>query len=134
MSRYQRSDFGELVGQTIKQISMNPEQTALEFLAESGERYCYMTAGCCCNDVWFNHISGIEAIVDGTVSGVEVKGWTDVEATRQEVEEAGFWTIQTEKGRFDIEVRNSHNGYYGGWVDYWSQNLLIDPVIVTEDF
>ena len=28
----------------------------------------------------------------------------------------GFWTIKTTAGYFDLEVRNSHNGYYGGHI------------------
>lgn len=42
-------------------------------------------------------------------------------------EEAGFWRLHTDKGTCTIEVRNAHNGYYGGRVhlmkdtDEWSK-------------
>ena len=45
----------------------------------------------------------------------EDKGWGDNRNDADyEVVQDGFWTIRTDRGYIDIEVRNSHNGYYGG--------------------
>jgi hypothetical protein len=49
----------------------------------------------------------------------------------------GFWTIATDRGYIDLEVRNSHNGYYGGSVVYDEESdlgTIEDLRPVTEDF
>ena len=54
-----------------------------------------------------------------------------------EVVSDGFWTIKTDRGFIDLEVRNSHNGYYGGSVKYLEEvdaNSIEDLRQVTEDF
>jgi hypothetical protein len=49
----------------------------------------------------------------------------------------GFWTIATDRGYIDLEVRNSHNGYYGGSVVYDEESdmsKIENLQAVTEDF
>jgi hypothetical protein len=50
------------------------------------------------------------------VLGAEDKGWGENRSDEDgyEVVQDGFWTLKTDRGYIDIEVRNSHNGYYGG--------------------
>jgi hypothetical protein len=128
------TDFNHLVGQTVVELHTDPERVYLCFTLADGRRVVFVAEGDCCNDVWFNHITGVEALIGRTVLSTENKEWVDVEATRQECEEAGFFTLCTERGRCDIEVRNSHNGYYGGSISYLGENGLTEPVAITEDF
>ena len=101
----------------------------LSFRTATGDKIYFVTRGDCCNAVWVNHISGVDIIAGETpfdllrgavVTAVEDKGWTgdreDVEG--HEYVSDGFYTITTDRGYIDIEIRNSHNGYYGGSVDY----------------
>ena len=50
------------------------------------------------------------------VTGGEDKEWTENREGEDgyEVVQDGFYTLHTDRGYIDIEVRNSHNGYYGG--------------------
>jgi hypothetical protein len=73
------------------------------------------------------------------ITGVESKGWTDdrTDEDGYDVIQDGFWTIATDRGYIDLEVRNSHNGYYGGSVVYDEEAMLdkIDDLqAVTTDF
>jgi hypothetical protein len=73
------------------------------------------------------------------VTGVEDKGWTDDRSDEDgyDVVQDGFWTIATDRGYLDLEVRNSHNGYYGGSVEYREEHNIgniEDLTAVTEDF
>jgi hypothetical protein len=73
------------------------------------------------------------------ITGVESKGWTDdrTDEDGYDVIQDGFWTIATDRGYIDLEVRNSHNGYYGGSVVYDEESDLgtIDDLReVTKDF
>jgi hypothetical protein len=71
------------------------------------------------------------------VTGVEDKGWTEDREDGYDVIQDGFWTISTDRGYIDLEVRNSHNGYYGGSVTYDEESDLSkieDLRVVTADF
>jgi len=133
-ARQSYTDFSPLVGQTVTALHADPERYRLCFTLEDGRRVVFVAEGDCCNDVWFNHICGLDALIGHPVLAAEKKGWIDVEATRQEVEEAGYFTLYTDHGCCDIEVRNSHNGYYGGSITYLGENGLTEPEAITEDF
>jgi hypothetical protein len=99
--------------------------------------------------VWFNHVNGVETVLGegnlfdilrgAMVTAVESKGWTDdrTDEDGYDVIQDGFWTIATDRGYIDLEVRNSHNGYYGGSVVYDEEAMLdkIDDLqAVVKDF
>jgi hypothetical protein len=75
------------------------------------------------------------------VLSAEDKGWSDNRSAGPEeygeVLQDGFYTIQTDRGYIDIEVRNSHNGYYGGSfnaADSSKLSTIEDLKEITEDF
>lgn len=139
--------FSSLIGRRIVKMQTNDRKDLLAFYVTNPvDRFeslniqveVYATENDCCNEVWFNHISGVDIAGGAVVKDVIEKTWTPVDPTRQEVEEAILWTLKTDKGYIDIEVRNSHNGYYGGDVckveqpsHYDHQEMFTD---VTEDF
>jgi hypothetical protein len=97
--------------------------------------------------VWFNHVNGVETVLGegnlfdilrgAMVTGVEDKGWTEDREDGYDVIQDGFWTITTDRGYIDLEVRNSHNGYYGGSVVYDEESkidAISDLQAVVKDF
>ena len=78
--------------------------------------FTFATENDCCNRVWIEHLEGVELVIG--------KEATDLIVKRKEVdesidngdgcEEAIIYTIVTTGGYTDIELRNNHNGYYGG--------------------
>ena len=142
------SCFNVLVGKRINGLFLGNDAWTLVVRDTTGRHYRFDTANDCCNSVWFNHINGLDILGEGNsfdilrgaeVLEVEDKGWGEnrdgVEG--YDVVQDGFWTLRTDRGYIDIEVRNSHNGYYGGNVSYNEEVDLSDVEDlhpVTEDF
>ena len=143
------SEFNVLVGKRINGLFIGDSAWALVFRDINGRHYCFRTKNDCCNTVWFNHVNGVETVLGegnvfdilrgAMVTGVESKGWTDDRTDEDgwDVIQDGFWTIATDRGYIDLEVRNSHNGYYGGSVVYDAESdmsKIENLQAVTEDF
>ena len=143
------SEFNVLVGKRINGLFIGEDAWALVFRDINGRHYCFRTKNDCCNTVWFNHVNGVETVLGegnlfdilrgAMVTAVESKGWTDdrTDEDGYDVIQDGFWTIATDRGYIDLEVRNSHNGYYGGSVVYDAESdlgTIEDLQAVTEDF
>ena len=141
------SEFNVLVGKRINGLFIGEEAWALVFRDINGRHYCFRTKNDCCNTVWFNHVNGVETVLGegnlfdilrgAMVTGVEDKGWSEDREDGYDVIQDGFWTIATDRGYIDLEVRNSHNGYYGGSVVYDEEAMLdkIDDLqAVVKDF
>ncbi len=141
------SEFNVLVGKRINGLFIGNDKWTLVFRDIAGRRYRFDTENDCCNSVWFNHVSGVNILGEGNsfdllrgveVLAVESKGWGDNRSDEDgyEVVQDAFWTIRTNRGYIDLEVRNSHNGYYGGSVSYNKDDSgrLADLELITEDF
>ena len=143
------SEFNVLVGKRINGLFIGDSAWALVFRDINGRHYCFRTENDCCNTVWFNHANGVETVLGegnlfdilhgAMVTAVESKGWTDdrTDEDGYDVIQDGFWTIATDRGYIDLEVRNSHNGYYGGSVVYDEESdmsKIENLQAVTEDF
>jgi hypothetical protein len=127
--------FDPLIGRTIKKILTDLEHWHLVFETTDGD-FVFETQVSCCNEVWFNHVTlpVHDGIAGCVVLFIEEKPWQACESTRQDCEEAAFWTLMTTYGYIDIEVRNSHNGYYSGSVTYEASKIINDLTEITEDF
>lgn len=118
------SVFKNLIGQRINGVFLGNDGWSLVFRTVDGKFHRYDTSNDCCNSVWVNHITGVDVVGQGNefdlirgvlVTGSEDKGWGENRSEEgYEVVQDGFWTLKTDRGYIDIEVRNSHNGYYGG--------------------
>ena len=139
--------FKELIGKRINGIFLGNDRWTLAFRDTEGRWYRFDTSNDCCNTVWVNHISGVDCVRRGgdvfdlmrgaLVTGAEDKGWGENRSDEEyEVVQDGFWTIRTDRGYIDIEVRNSHNGYYGGSFDPSDEGVgnISDLEEVTDDF
>ena len=138
------SVFTNLIGQRINGIFVNDTHDRVAFRTNEGRYLGFYTSGECCNNVYINHMSGTEVLGEGNsfdllrgalVLGVEEKEWVEVnEHDRGECVEDGFFTIRTDRGYIDFEVRNEHNGYYGGHVGEEDDFDLTEMHELREDF
>lgn len=120
--------FSQLIGEIINEIYISYSEDNIYFVTDN-EVHNFYTQNDCCNTVWFNHLNGVDDVIHQIVRSVESKDWSeadDYEGKSGDVIEACMWTLNTNRGRLDIEVRNSHNGYYGGSVGH--------NIIKIEDF
>jgi hypothetical protein len=141
------SVFKNLVGERINSILLNDDNNRLIVRTINGQEFHYYTSGDCCNTVWINHMTGVNVLGEGNtfdilrgalVTGAEDKGWGENRTDEDEwdVIQDGFFTLKTDRGYIDFEVRNSHNGYYGGSFEV-DTNPDADPTSfreVREDF
>jgi hypothetical protein len=129
--------FEELRGRTIEAIYLSASAYHLLFETTDGP-FIYTASGDCCNTVWFAHIT-LPARLDGSfVLSVDSKEWRKSTEYMggDDAEEEAFWSLITSNGYIDIEVRNSHNGYYGGDVALNSRCTfdMAHAKKITEDF
>jgi hypothetical protein len=141
------SAFKVLVGKRINGMLVGNDHWTLVVRDISGTHYRFDTENDCCNSVWFNHITGLNVLGEGnsfdilrgaTVLSIESKDWEIInDHNEYECVEDCFVTIKTDRGYIDLEVRNSHNGYYGGRIRYNEDGGLSgieDLRDLTEDF
>lgn len=142
------SVFKNLIGERINGILLNESNDRLIIRTIEGREFHYYTSGDCCNSVWINHMTGVNVLGEGNtfdilrgalVTGSEDKGWNDNRESDSgyDVIQDGFFTLTTDRGYIDFEVRNSHNGYYGGNFEHDERPDIEADVhwrTVTEDF
>lgn len=127
----------ELIGKKILGLRISEDQTELAFDTDQGE-IAYQTYGDCCSETWFADITGVNALIGGTVSvaeEVDMDGYNvDDGRCRQDYDSAYGWKIATNKGYADIVFRNSSNGYYGGWIDLMLNPSSYSTIAITDDW
>ena len=147
------SVLNKLVGKRINGIFLNEDHTKVVFRTIEDERIGFYTHGDCCNTVYINHFQGADVVGEGNtfdllrgalVTAVEEKEWVsiddDIDADDQswmdDCVEDGFFTIRTDRGYIDFEVRNEHNGYYSGHVEELDEkDAVLDGMYpLTKDF
>lgn len=128
--------MNDLIGKTISGLRVNEDQSILAFDHPDGTSTSYLTNGDCCSETWFADITGVPALIGGTV--VEVAD-VDMQAvddgrTRQEEDEFYGVKIKTDRGLADIVYRNSSNGYYGGDISLHSGDLPENMTAINDDW
>lgn len=113
----------ELIGKTIIKLEIGSDDTTLVFTDSLGNQYFYNSYGDCCSSTWFSHITGIHNFLGHEVNNTVEKEERD--PTETEYKEGQYdvlriygYTLETDKGRCDVEFRNDSNGYYGGSCDF----------------
>jgi hypothetical protein len=143
--------LNKLLGKRINGIFLNEDNTTVVFRTIENEHIGFYTHGDCCNTVYINHFQGVDVIGEGNtfdilrgalVTGVEEKEWVKIdddepdEDAWTECVEDGFFTIRTNRGYIDFEVRNEHNGYYSGHVEELDDKDVVVEGLrpLTKDF
>lgn len=107
---------GTLVGLKVEELHVTEAEGSLVFVTNAGI-FEYEVDGDCCSESWFADVTGVDALIGGTVASVEEVPMPEPGEdgrSRQESDEAYGCKITTDKGHADVVFRNSSNGYYGG--------------------
>jgi hypothetical protein len=146
------SVLNKLVGKRINGIFLNGGNTRVVFRTIEDERIGFYVFGDCCNTVYINHFQGADVVGEGNtfdllrgalVTAVEEKEWVAIDDEPDDEDswvdncvEDGFFTISTDRGYIDFEVRNEHNGYYSGHIDDLNEKDVgvEDMHLLTKDF
>jgi hypothetical protein len=110
-------DFSRLTGLQVEKVWINDEKTKLK-LKTSRCWYVLATEEDCCSESWIEHVDGLRGLFDNPINGTEEVRIGEVIATRQDFDQLYSFTILLDgyPNKFQIEFRNSSNGYYGGWM------------------
>jgi len=129
--------MNKLIGKKINGISINDDQSILSFDTDRGQ-VNYVADGDCCSESWFADITGVSALIGGTVATVEevsMDGYNVEDGRgRQNKDEAYGYKLITDKGYADIVFRNSSNGYYGGNLKYYKKALPAGMTAIEDDW
>lgn len=127
----------KLIGKKIAGLRINEDQSVLAFDTNQGV-IAYYVWGDCCSETWFADITGVSALLGGTVQTadeVSMDGYNVEDGrTRQEWDEAYGVKLTTEKGYADIVFRNSSNGYYGGYIALLKGELPESMTAIEDDW
>lgn len=85
----------------------------LAFECKDGEILYFEAEGECCSKSWIESIEDFNAFPGTVKECLAVEGPGFREHHKSEFKNY-FFKIKTDKGYFDIEMRNESNGYYGG--------------------
>ena len=113
---YEREKYDQYLRHLVHKRITNIfwDRDDIEFVCVNSS-YTFVTDADCCNKVWIEHVEGMELVLGHTVRDVERKTEGVEESVDGDgVEEAITYTLHTTGGFLDIELRNNHNGYYGG--------------------
>lgn len=106
----------KLKGKKFKSAHLNKLGDEIIFIAEKEyENMTYTAYGDCCSNSWIEHLDNVPS--DFTVIDTEEKEVEEEASKEHECLKKYFYEIKTDKGSFTIEMRNSSNGYYGGWLE-----------------
>lgn len=111
-------DWNEFVGNKIVQVEINGPKDLLIFTLEDGRRVFASATGDCCSTSWFENVEGLECLLGQKIIEAAERAMPEPRDD-EEHDHLQFygWTLVTCRGRFDIEMRNASNGYYGGSCD-----------------
>ena len=136
--------LNKLIGKRINGIFLGEDNTRVVFRTIEYGLIGFYVCGDCCNTVYINHFQGRDVIGEGNtfdllrgalVTAVEEKEWVNVDTDDSyEVVEDGFFTISTDRGYIDFEVRNEHNGYYSGHIEELNDDISLDGLVPLTDF
>jgi hypothetical protein len=117
-----------LVGKKILHVMLSEDKTYLAFFADDAGLFGWTTEGDCCSTSWIEHINGVQALLGEVVTGVVSRDLPDPPENKDDYDviQRYGWTLETKKGRCDIEMRNHSNGYYGGWLQWQKPRTPVD--------
>ncbi len=111
-----KSVFDPIVGKKIANAKLVSGE--LRVTTTDGKRHRFWPTGDCCAQCWIEATEGLDLMEGATVLSGEDKEWTDMTSEDYDVLEQGFYSMHTDRGTLDLELRVSHNGYYGGSLEY----------------
>jgi hypothetical protein len=127
----------KLIGKKINGISINDDQSILSFDTDQGQ-VNYEAYGECCSESWFADITGVSALLGGTVATVEevsMDGYNVEDGRGRQYEDAAYgYKLTTDRGYADIVFRNSSNGYYGGNLEDYKNALPDGMTAIADDW
>lgn len=139
------TDFEALVGRTIHEVRLSGTDT-IYFRVGPEEWLTYQAEGDCCSTSWFEHIAGAGLVIgrevlsagayeiEPTIEQKALEALADEPARDGECIQNYYYKISTLGGDMHLEMRNSSNGYYGGYITAGEGQPDPTAKLLTEDY
>jgi len=109
------TSFSELLNKKIKEIDWDAD--GIHFTTFDGETFKYVPMGDCCAHAYIESFDNVDWLIgEEIISGDHLT--FNSEDTEYGVIDYHRYSISSKKGTASIELRVSHNGYYGGWLEF----------------
>lgn len=120
MSYYEKTIGKKVIG--FKKPFQQGDES-ITFLCENNEQFVLSCEGDCCSHSWFEHVELPE--LPFTIRTMEEIDGKEISNSEDEYEYIKTYGIKmvTDKGHVDIDMRNSSNGYYGGYFTFDAEDL-----------
>lgn len=110
--------LSDVVGKTPSKVLLSQDKELLSFTFDDGTSLTWSAVGDCCSSSWFESVESFD--FNGAIRQVEMINGPEREDGELKIY---FCTIYSVSGRLCIEMRNSSNGYYGGWIEVGEKPL-----------
>lgn len=120
-------EFSDLVGKCV--IGLFKRKDIYIFMLEDGTGIAVDAEGDCCSKSWIEHISGTDHLLNQLITRTETTNCPCIDNNDNNYIKAYSYKIYTNKGICELEMRNSSNGYYGGWLNFYPTSLLNEKMI-----
>jgi hypothetical protein len=114
LARCTYTDFRGIEGHVLERLEWDDSGVTLTL---DGVKHYWGAEGDCCASAWVEDVNPYATELPAKVTAVEGR-WSIDGEHGDAVEDTGFFSIRTERGHIDVELRVNHNGYYGGQLDY----------------
>lgn len=129
MSFYDIEEMEKIfVGRKVRRVGLNLGKDLLVLELYDSSPVLLSAYGDCCSLSWFEHINGTIFLEGAVIQSVEGVYMSHKDAgPDQDKDECNYikvygYKIRTDKGIFEIEMRNSSNGYYGGNIEVYQKD------------
>lgn len=114
----------ELINKKVSKVFLNEDKTYITFECDDGSRLTWYAYGDCCSNSWIEHIDGIHNILNSTIESIEeIDGQVIDNHPDHDYLSIYFYKFKTSSGYAQIDMRNSSNGYYGGNLEFVTDNV-----------
>jgi hypothetical protein len=114
--------FDPIFEKTIVDIHINEHKNFLKFIEDNGEEHVYNAEADCCSNSYLEGFVGLIPESGIVFSEQKLSETYEAPASTQEYDQITPISISGKYGRFSFTLRNSSNGYYSGWLQYYTKS------------
>jgi hypothetical protein len=129
-------DIELLVGHLVNRVDLDDNNQFIQFHTDKGI-FAFFTNADCCSESWINHVSGLQSLINNLIIKIDYVEMSELiegqlgHSGRQQVDIIYSFKFFTKDGVCEFEMRNSSNGYYGG---YLQRTFTREAQMLYEDF
>lgn len=129
-------DFSDLIGEIVEAVHTSKGSAVIGFQTKNNY-YEYYCDGDCCSTSWLEHLTGLSFLIGQKIlscENIEMPSIPEKELEGLDWVQNYGYRLVTQKGYFELEMRNESNGCYGGSIIGPMHEKSVSSSVLTEDF